>query len=332
MTEDKWHNRPVELTAGDVKNFVATDRVVEALNRTIQQPAQKLHSPVEFCKSAPYPLSFLDDYKLKRVLKSKRDDSEIRSSLKANPTAWLDHKKIGNYSMVVGGGGADFANARLAQLVEEVLCNKAECLLWVPPSLPYYPLSGVYTEGTGFSKTLVFSAWLMAPRMLASLISYEVERRTIGNRASVDPQEQERRRYFTPDKRRHPVPQLVYRVDEDGPSNMTNFTLLYPSLTLAALFDPVSARVAGKSQAEIQADLETEVAALVGKLRLRQYEKADGVPDRWYWAGPLLLDKLSARHSPVANGWLHSEEMRSPGSSTDGDAGDTSKGQWERIG
>src|SRR5262249_2329324 len=142
MTEDKWHNQPVAMTAGDVQNFVATDRLVEVLNHGIDNPSRKLHSPVEFCKSAPFPLSFLDGYNLKTVLKDQRDDPDVRSSLKANPAAWLDHKKIRSYKMVVGGGGSDFANARLTQLVDEALCNDAECLLWVPPSLPYYPLSG----------------------------------------------------------------------------------------------------------------------------------------------------------------------------------------------
>lgn len=329
MTEDKWQNQPVAMTAGDVKNFVATDKVVEALNRTIEQPSQQLHSPVEFCKSAPFPLSFLDDYKLRRVLKARKDDPDVRASLRENPAAWLDHKRIRNYSMVVGG--SDFANARLTQLVDEALCMNAECLLWVPPSLPYYPLSGAYSDSAGYSKTLVFSAWLMVPRMLASLLSYEVERRTIGNPASVDPQEQEPRLYFAPDKKRHPVPQLVYRVEGDEPSNMTNFTLLYPSLTLAALFDPTAARLAGTSRADLEGEIEAQVASLVEKLRLRRYERDDGEPDRWYWAGPLLLDKLST-HASVAEEWLYSDEIGETSFSTDEDAGDTSKGlHFDRL-
>ena len=327
MTEDKLHNQPVAMTVADIANFVATDSVVQTLNRTIEQSSQQLHSPVEFCKSAPFPLSFLDDYKLKRVLEANKDDPDVQSSLKDNPAAWLNHKTISSYSMVVGRSNSDFANARLTQLVDEALCNNASCLLWVPPSLPYYPLSGAYADSAGFSKTLVFSAWLMVPRMLASLISYEVERRTIGNPASVDPQKEEPRLYFTPDKKRHPVPQLVYRMEGGEPSNMTNFTLLYPSLTLAGLFDPVAARLSGKTQTAIEDALQAQVAALVEKLRLRRYEQADGEPDRWYWAGPVLLDKLSDDHSSIAGKWLHSDDVGRTSFSTDEDAGDTSKGQ-----
>lgn len=332
MTEHKWHNQPVAMTAGDVQNFVATDRLVELLNQGIDNPSRKLHSPVEFCKSAPFPLSFLDGYNLKTVLKDQMDDLDVRSSLKANPAAWLDHKMIRKYKLVLGSGGSDFANARLTQLVDVALCNNAECLLWMPPSLHYYPLAGAYANSAGFSKTLVFSAWLMVPRMVASLISYEVERRTIGNPASVDLQEQEPRLYFAPDKKRHPVPQLVYKMDGEEPSNMTNFTLLYPSPTLAALFDPVAARLSGKSHAVIEDEVQAQVAVLVEKLRLRQYEQDAGEPDRWYWAGPILLDKLSDHYSSVADEWLHSEEIDSTSFSTDEDAGDTSKGQhFDRL-
>ena len=228
---------------------------------------------------------------------------------------------------MVVGGGSGFANARLTQLVDEALSDNDECLLWVPKEACHIPLAGAYADSAGFSKTLVFSAWLMVPRMLASLISYEVERRTIGNPASVDPQEQDHRLYFAPDKKRHPVPQLVYRMDGREPSNMTNFTLLYPSLTLAALFDPVAARLSEKSQAVLEDELQAQVAALVEKLRLRRYEQADGEPDRWYWAGPVLLDKLSDQQSSIADKWLHSEEIDSTSFSTDEDAGDTSQRQ-----
>ncbi len=176
----------------------------------------------------------------------KKAEPAIRACLEANVDAWLDHDRIENYEMVVGASGTPFPNARLAALVDQALSCQAERLLWVPPSLPYYPLTGAFAGTGGFSKTLVFSAWLMVPRMLASLLSYEVERRTIGSPASVEPQEKERgepRTYFVPDGgRRHPVPQLVYRTEGGTePANMTNFALLYPSMTLASLFEPAEA-------------------------------------------------------------------------------------------
>ena len=52
-------------------------------------------------------------------------------------------------------------------------------LLWMPPSLGYYALDGPFAapELASVTKRLVFSAWHMVPRAVASLVSYEAERR-----------------------------------------------------------------------------------------------------------------------------------------------------------
>ena len=329
MTQDKWHDSPVVLTPGDVQNFVATDNVVKALNLTCERASQELHAPVEFCKSAPFPLSFLDDYKLKKVLKAKKAEPPIRSCLEANGGAWLDHDQIDNYSTVVGGSDSPFANARLTRLVEEALSCQAETLLWVPPSLPYYPLAGAFEKSDGFSKTLVFSAWLMVPRMLASLLSYEVERRNIGSPASVEPQEKERgepRKYFVPEgSRRHPVPQLVYRTEGGEPANMTNFAVLFPSMTLAALFDPTKAIVSQRDRDALMAELVQTCRGLIDALNLKQFETAEGESDRWYWAAPLLLDKLNQDCESQASTWLRSDRLRNTSFWNDQDSKDTGK-------
>jgi hypothetical protein len=330
MTEDRWHDGPVALTHGDVQNFVATDNVVKALNLTIERQSHQLHAPVEFCKSAPFPLSFLDDYMLKKVLKAKKTEPSVRASLEANGLAWLDHEKIDEYQMAVGADGSLFANARLTSLVETALCGQAEQLLWVPPSLPYYPLSGAFAKSDGFSKTLVFSAWLMVPRMLASLLSYEVERRTIGSGASVEPQERERgepRTYFVPaGGRRHPVPQLVYRTEGGTePANMTNFAILFPSMTLASIFQPAKAIVSKMDKDALHAQLIQKCTELIDSLNLRQFEQADGEADRWYWAAPLLLDKLNHEFEPHLAKWLRSDTLDQTRFWTDQDSKDTGK-------
>lgn len=314
MTQDKWHDGPVALTHGDVQNFVATDNVVRALNLTCERKSQELHAPVEFCKSAPFPLSFLDDYKLKKVLKAKKDEPTIRACLEANGCAWLDHDRIDGYELAVGAPGTPFANARLTGLVEEALAYQAERLLWVPPSLPYYPLAGAFADADGFSKTLVFSAWLMVPRMVASMVSYEVERRTIGSPASVEPQEKERREPRTyhgrEGGRRHPAPQLVYRTDGAEPANMSNFALLFPSITLAAVFDPSETLVSGASRDKLEAELVGKCRALIASLNLGQFASAQGESDRWYWAAPILLDRLHGEFCPLAGDWLRSDRLR----------------------
>lgn len=311
MTQDKVHNNPVALTQGDLSNFIATDKIVLEINSTIKRQSQQLHTPVEFCKSSPFPLSFLDDYSLKKTLKAKKADPNIRACLEAHSSAWLDYERINNYDMTVGGNGSDFANARLTRLVDEALACNAETLLWVPPSLPYYPLTGAFAKSDGFSKTLVFSAWLMVPRMLASMLSYEVERRTIGSPASIDPQEKVRRKartYFVPEGRpRHPVRQLVYRIENGKePANMTNFAVLFPSMTLAAVFDPAKEVVSNRDRLSLEAEVTQKCQELLDKFNLKRFEKAEGESDRWYWAAPMLLDKLNEKFEPLLATWLRS--------------------------
>ena len=55
----------------------------------------------------------------------------------------------------------------------------------MPPSKPYYEMQGVYKGSELSSKTLIFSSWEMVPRMLACMISYEAERRTVGKIAKI---------------------------------------------------------------------------------------------------------------------------------------------------
>lgn len=327
MTSDKWRDGPVPLHSAEIRAFVATDALVQAVNGTIDRAADRLHPPVEFCKSAPCPLSFLDDYKLKKLLKERRNVPGVRANLDRSKGAWLDHGRIDNYSLVVGGNTSPAANARFELLVREAIPDGAEALLWIPPSLPYYPLSGAFAGKEGFSKTLVFSGWLMVPRMAASLLSYEVERRTVGNPASQDLQEKEPRRYFAPEGgRRHPIPQLVYRTDSGGePSNMTNFVLLYPSLTLADMFQPSSALARGQELADVEAEIAARVRELAERLDLRQFEQADGEPDRWYWAAPALLDRSNPAYRAAAQAYLHMARLQPAADGNEDDARDSSR-------
>ncbi len=197
MTVDKWRSEPLKISAGDIQNFVLTDNVVRYLNSLdIDRKKQPLHAPVEFSKSAPFPLSFLDDYRLKNDLQALKDDSEVQRVLETNRKAWINHTQVNKYDLKFSTVVEGVQNSKFNQVLSEVLSDNGELLLWVPPSLPCYPLAGAYEQSHGFSKTLIFSSWLMVPRMLSSLISYEVERRTIGYPESLDAQEQRERKYF----------------------------------------------------------------------------------------------------------------------------------------
>ena len=90
ITIDKWQQQPLHVSAGDVQNFIATDNVVQFLNETDTKANHNLYAPVEFCKSAPFPLSFLDDYQLKQQLRARRREAGVQKKLRANRDAWID--------------------------------------------------------------------------------------------------------------------------------------------------------------------------------------------------------------------------------------------------
>ncbi len=313
MTIDKWQNQPLHVSAGDVQNFIATDNVVRFLNDTDSKATHQLHASIEFCKSAPFPLSFLDDYKLKQQLRARRREGAVQKELRANRDAWIDHGKVHRYKLGFLESETPAANAKLTQVIQEVLERNGERLLWVPPSLPCYPLAGSFANSMGFSKTLIFSAWLMVPRMLSSLISYEVERRTIGNAGSIDPQEKEARKYFHgKNEKRHPIPQLVYSQKKDGESanNMSNLALLYPSQTLADVFDPVEAFIHHRTIEDLRNDVAAKIDKLIEDAELHRFGSPAGESDRWYWAAPLLLDRRTPSLHKKVKDWLESDSLR----------------------
>lgn len=328
MTVDKWQTEPLQVTSGDIQNFVSTDNIVRCLNDSDERKHQPLHAPVEFCKSAPFPLSFLDDYKLKDRLKARKDDPDLRKQLETNKNAWINHSEVNKYDLSFDGDSDRTQHSKFAQVLKEVTTNHGELLLWVPPSLPCYPLAGPFNKARGFSKTLVFSSWLMVPRMMSSLISYEVERRTIGHAESLDVQEQRERKYFhAKNERRHPIPQLVFSQKRtetgDSANNMSNFALLYPSQTLADLFDADKAMLENQTLDEIRQYLVAKITDLIEVAELHKFGTSEGESDRWYWAAPLLLDRRTPALQEKLDHWLttvlNSDDSTFFGSSKDGE-------------
>jgi hypothetical protein len=102
-------------------------------------------------------------------------------------------------------------------------------LMWMPPSLPYYEFGGCFSGQSCFSKVLVFSAWEMVPRAIATLLSYEAVRLTVGELIKRNPSKKKERNrsYFA--KIRFPSPRLNFVMRDEAPANMNHLTLLYPS-------------------------------------------------------------------------------------------------------
>ena len=127
--------RDVELLAGDVRAFTQLQRVA----REVGQP-----EVVEYWKSAPYLLNFMDNYKLKEafVQHAEQDGSrgELRRLLGKVPGLQLSWEDIERYQEI------DPQNARLRGLLSGLLDGDSWQLLWLPPSAPYYALEGAFAR------------------------------------------------------------------------------------------------------------------------------------------------------------------------------------------
>ncbi|MCC8136682.1 MAG: hypothetical protein LIO76_01210 [Clostridiales bacterium] len=261
--------------------------------------------PADYVKSCPYLMSFMRKYKLKESLEQYFRKNPERVKEAKGDLLWIDESKINHYEKLPG------TNARLAELMDRSLGHGEEMLLWIPPSKPYYTLQGVYKDSKCFSKILVFSSWEMVPRMIGSLVSYEAERKTIGQLAKQADNRDKKNAVYFPQKNiknesganaaRFPAPRLQFHVSGGQASSMSLFCLLYPSAVLAEAYDPIALMNGHMSLKEIE--------GLVGKKlesRLDGIEKRYGTgfmfgraDERWYYLAPMLLDGI-----PYVQGWI----------------------------
>ena len=258
---------PLEVLEEDIVSFIEVQKLLDDLGLGI-------NVPIDYVKSSPYLMSFMKNYKLKRRIESyfKRNSQEIYKMNK--DTFWLNEIDIANYNVI------SYNNARLIDLMKHVLKDNADKLLWIPPSKPYYPLEGAFKGTHNFSKTLIFSSWEMVPRMISSLVSYEVERKTIGKlNRDIN--------YFS--QRRYPYPRLNFALREGKPAQMALLTLIYPSKFLIDSYDPIDCLNRNLSLDEIEQEIKEKI-----RKELYNIPFEDSLPEdpAWYYLSPLLLDKL----------------------------------------
>lgn len=262
----------------DLLQYLALQRVA----RTVDHP-----DTLEFWKSAPYALNFMDDYKLNEQLgamvQSARSSS-LFDALAPSPESLLSRTDLEAYRRI------DPANARLRSLLGDTVDRGVAQLFWVPPSCAYYRLEGPFAAAAGFTKRLVFSAWRVVPKVVASAVSFEAERRLLGIPDEGHPDAN------TETARRRRRGLLRYGVSEGRLAGMPVLALVYPSPTLAALGDPLrlitglstdSRDVPGLQ--DVLHSAERDIAVALAGLD-RQASTSGPVDQRWYWAAPILLD------------------------------------------
>ncbi len=272
IIDDNAVHTPVDVLEQDIRSYVQMQQLLDEIGFN-------MHVPVDYIKSTPYLMSFMRDYKLKQNIEKyfRTHSDEIRKLKK--DTFWLKKESINQYDRIPNN------NARLDRVMNTVLQRGMDRLLWMPPSKPYYELQGIYKDSEFSSKTLVFSSWEMVPRMLASLISYEAERRTVGKLA-IDYEAREAQYFYTGEKR-YPVARMNFAVKNDAPAAMALFCLIYPSRVLADCYDPISCLNSSLGIRDIQRLVKEQLVK-----RMQEYPSPQsGNPDRrWYYLAPMLLD------------------------------------------
>ena len=213
----------VQVVPEDILSFAEGQYLMDCLNQE-NTKVRLGNLPMEYVKSSPYLLSFMDKYELKKRIASALQHSDVKRYGKMDALL-LSKYAINNYRPIPA------ANGKLKYLHDLVFGTrhekKTQLLLWVPASNPYYKAGGVFesNEARNFSKIILFSSWEMVPRMISIMMSYYSELYTLGELKKVEAEI----RYTSQKKNRYGE----NRLRADG-------LLEYPCRTLAGFFSPTT--------------------------------------------------------------------------------------------
>lgn len=241
---------------------------------------------VEYWKSVPAFLNFCDGYKADEQITAALADTTTRpETLRHLRTLHhrIDWQAWRRFEPLDGG------NARYRILQDQTIDNDGWRMLWIAPSLPYHQLGGPWAGDTSrFTKRLVFSSWAGVPKAVSSLLSYDAERRMFALRPDNIAN--------TPEARRTIRGLLLFRRDPQGrPGAMNSFSFVYPCVTLARIGDPLAvAREHGRALPlpEMRAAVRARIEQALLGVDVAFDTTVNGDDLRWYWAAPLLLDRL----------------------------------------
>lgn len=280
------------LQADDVMAYRSLERIADYVEHA---------DTVEYWKAAPYLMSFMDDYLLKRKLEARFQGDVtpyLIELMKGCRDLFLPHDVVG------GKAPLDPPHARLRWLLETSLGSDNWQLLWIPATVPYYEPRGLYqnVDSASITKRLIFSAWQVAPKAIAALVSYEAERRMLeGSGDRAESLSATRDRF---------VPLLRFARSGGRLTGLPVLALVYPSYYLARVGDPAlnaSDAASRRPVEEILARAERQIARDLQPI-IEARASASRQPDEsWYWAAPLLLDHRNYNRANAA--WLEQEEL-----------------------
>lgn len=234
---DDSHVTDVDVLPEDIVSYAQGQSLLERLEIG--------NLPIEYVKSSPYLLSFMDRYVLKQKIEKELGKNNIIPVI-PNETLLLSKYKINNYHDIAS------SNGKLKYLHDLVFGEKhnsnVQYLLWVPASHPYYQAGGIFEseEAKHFSKIILFSSWEMVPRMVSCMMSYYSELYTLGEIKK----KQTEIRYTVPDKK-----------NRYGENRLRADNLLeYPCRALAELYVPKE--YYGQNLSDIRKHISSKIKSL----------------------------------------------------------------------
>lgn len=281
------------LEPRDILSYTASQRLGKVADQA---------DTMEFWKAAPWLLNFMEGYKqadrFRDLVEADPTDSALVRAVEAARHALIDWRDVDAFKRL------DPAHGRLRWLVDHALGAEMWRLLWLPPTLGYYeapePFRGLAALAP--SKSLLFSAWRVVPRVVASVLSHEAERRLYAAA------EGEGADLTNVDQRLGNLLRVAKR--EGSIAGLTTLSVLYPCRWMAEKCDPLEiARSLQQSTGaiptleEVLGEAERRLGPVVDRLTSGRATRT--APDEsWYWALPVLLD-LDTSPSETG-GWLDS--------------------------
>ena len=279
----EFQDKPV-LQSQDLHEAVLADRVASSVGA---------RDIIEYWKSSPYLINFLRRYEFRKKLEAQCEEPSdaLLSALTSNASRLLKKADMMSYRKLVP------SNPRMRDLFSLTIEKGLWKILWMPPSMPYSKPEGAYAEVKNATKYLVFSAWNVVPDAIATLCSFEAERKML---------EGYQKKIKHDDLYTELRPLLKYaRGKEDRLTGMPVVGMLYPGPSLASLVDPL--QIALDYQGEELISTEELLAEAERILEphifpLKEGASESGIEDqRWYWAAPAMID---AKLFPGLKDWM----------------------------
>ena len=255
----------VELETEDVEAYLS----VRDIAATTDAPGI-----MEYWKSTPYLLSFMEQYRLAdrvRRAVASAPHGEVAQIIEAGTGLQLPRHSTVERSEVGGGNG------RMRALLNDLDDSGLHSLLWLPPLLAGHELGPDFERARAATKRLVFSSWTMVPRAISVLASYDAERRYIPDRARAD--------------------QYVRRGLAATRDGYALFAWLVPTAVLAEAGDPY--RYPHGDTAQLLGNIAGQLRPRIDRLT-RNSPTFGPTQNIWYAVAPLLLDSTS----PDSMRWL----------------------------